>query len=205
MSDKFYIERYDWAKRFPGLLKHDEFNFKKCKRKDEYARYESEVFDSIARYVIFLNDEKSPLGGERQTRKSKITAMDEAHVPKSFREELFDGENKMAIEMTVRFLRYQNNHKMSELLSKRELFYMIVKELSTPIDGDVGDDRQTRAYQTRMKMSQDMGNLRASIEQLESELFGNDTGLAKEILDKEENTLTTGAAEEYAVTSISDL
>ena len=207
MSDsKFYKDRYNWAKKWPNLRTHAEFDLKKCLKDESLSASfsDEDVFNSIARYVIFLHDEKSPLAGERQTHKAKRKAMVEADVPQSFRESLLAGENLLATKMMVRFLRYQNNHKMSELMAKRELFYMAVEELSTPFDAEIGDDKQTRAYQMRLKMASDMGPLRKSIEGLESDLFGNDTGLAKDILE-EEDQIKSGASEDYAVSGIDEL
>lgn len=208
MSDsKFYAERFDWWKKWPNLRTNIEFDIKKALRDEAVQVYakDKDVFNSIARYVIFLNDERSPLAAERETTKAKRKAMTKAGVPDSYRDDLMEGENILANRMVIRFLRYQNNHKMSELMAKRELFYMTVKELSTPLDEELGDDKQTSAYQRRLKMAQDVGPLRKDIEQLETELFGQDTGLAKDILEEEDNQIQSGATEDYAVSGINEL
>lgn len=204
---RFYSDRFDLFSKYPNLIRHDEFNIKKCRKNDQYARWTSDedVFNSIARYVVFLCDESSPLGGERQTFKAKDKAMSEAGVPEDFRDELVKRDNILAVAMMVRFLRYQNNHKMTELVAKRELFYQIAEEMSTKITAEIGDDKQTRAYQVRLKMSQDMAGLRKDIEQLEIELFGQDSGLAKSVMDEEDKQIVSGAVEEHSVKSIHDL
>ena len=100
--------------------------------------------------------------------------------------------------------RCQNNHKMSELVAKRELFYQITEEFQRGIDSEIGDEKQTRAFSTRMSMAKDMGKLRTDIEQLEADIFGEHTGLIRETM-AEEDLILSGAGEDNAATSIYEI
>ena len=166
------------------------------------AKEENEPFidqiPAFTRYVVFLYDQNSPFASERDQLAAKRQAAEIAEVDEVFWEDLVGNRIPMVVKMIVRFLRFQGNHKIAQLHALREMYYQTLEILVSSTGTDIGEEKAARAAKTKMEISAKLASTRTAIEQLEYELFGNETGFAPMVVDEDQDTITPGAVESFA-------
>lgn len=125
--------------------------------------------DSEARYVVMCYGKAGFSSLPQGAEKRRAYCMEaEGLTDKT----ILAGTNDRINAAAGEFIVWQDDLKFEEYVSLLDLFHNVTMQMRLPIIGDIDEDKEARAYDTKIKCANAAEGLRVKIEALREALFG---------------------------------